>query len=418
MWHGSATSTRSTDLAARLGDPLFSANVSGPLEQYRALVDDYRRRWVDVRPRPGRRARRCRLGRPPRAPRLAAAVEEFRPSYEAFQASPGPSACRRSSRRWRTPSPAARTSSAARSRCSSRSTATTTAFGHEVQHIGGIGSLDDPVRRRSIELFAAEVLPVHPRRRSRTGCGRPRPDRRSPNRPEPPTHRTRPPGGTHDHHRHRPRPGLGGADVIRRSPHLGTEILGLDLDRRSTTPTATALRALCDDPQGARVPRRRPDARPARRRRCASSTSRSTTRPRCATPSTRLVYPYEVRTTGKASRWHVGGLWRDPVFSIESLVYEVVPEIGGDTIWADLQAAYDDLSEPFKELVGSVGVRYDGNADTTPRAPRAHRVADTTEHPLVLRQPAQRPQGPVPEHVGRSASPASARPRAGAAATS
>ena len=63
-------------------------------------------------------------------------------------------------------------------------------------------------------------------------------------------------------------------------------------------------------------------------------------------PDHRLVYPYEVRTTGKASRWHVGGLWRDPVFGIESLVYEVVPETGGDTIWADLQAAYDDLSAP------------------------------------------------------------------------
>jgi len=33
VWHGSATSTQSTDLAAKWGDPLFSANVSGPLEQ-------------------------------------------------------------------------------------------------------------------------------------------------------------------------------------------------------------------------------------------------------------------------------------------------------------------------------------------------------------------------------------------------
>ena len=47
VWHGSATSTQSTDLAAKWGDPLFSANVSGPLEQYQTLVDDYRKRWVD-----------------------------------------------------------------------------------------------------------------------------------------------------------------------------------------------------------------------------------------------------------------------------------------------------------------------------------------------------------------------------------
>ena len=42
-------------------------------------------------------------------------------------------------------------------------------------------------------------------------------------------------------------------------------------------------------------------------------------------------------------------------------MYEVVPDLGGDTIWADLQAAYDDLSRPFQELVGSVSAIYDGS---------------------------------------------------------
>lgn len=64
-----------------------------------------------------------------------------------------------------------------------------------------------------------------------------------------------------------------------------------------------------------------------------------------------LVYPYDVKTTGKASTWHIGGLWRNPPFSIESLVFEEVSELGGNTLWADLQAAYDDLSEPYKELL-------------------------------------------------------------------
>ncbi|GAA2134866.1 hypothetical protein GCM10009760_12680 [Kitasatospora kazusensis] len=38
VWHGSATSEQSTDLAACFGDPLFSANSFHPLEKYRALV--------------------------------------------------------------------------------------------------------------------------------------------------------------------------------------------------------------------------------------------------------------------------------------------------------------------------------------------------------------------------------------------
>jgi alkanesulfonate monooxygenase SsuD/methylene tetrahydromethanopterin reductase-like flavin-dependent oxidoreductase (luciferase family) len=45
IWHGSATSTDSVDLAARHSDPIFSANVSHPIEPYAKLVRHYRQRW-------------------------------------------------------------------------------------------------------------------------------------------------------------------------------------------------------------------------------------------------------------------------------------------------------------------------------------------------------------------------------------
>ena len=45
IWHGSATSTESVDLAARYGDPLFSANVSNPVQPYAELIRYYRERW-------------------------------------------------------------------------------------------------------------------------------------------------------------------------------------------------------------------------------------------------------------------------------------------------------------------------------------------------------------------------------------
>jgi alkanesulfonate monooxygenase SsuD/methylene tetrahydromethanopterin reductase-like flavin-dependent oxidoreductase (luciferase family) len=46
VWHGSATSTESVDLAARYGDPLFSANVTNPIEPYAELIRHYRERWA------------------------------------------------------------------------------------------------------------------------------------------------------------------------------------------------------------------------------------------------------------------------------------------------------------------------------------------------------------------------------------
>lgn len=47
IWHGSATSTRSVELAAKWGDPLFSANVTNPIEPYAELIRHYRQRWAD-----------------------------------------------------------------------------------------------------------------------------------------------------------------------------------------------------------------------------------------------------------------------------------------------------------------------------------------------------------------------------------
>jgi alkanesulfonate monooxygenase SsuD/methylene tetrahydromethanopterin reductase-like flavin-dependent oxidoreductase (luciferase family) len=46
IWHGSATSRESVDLAARYGDPLFSANVTNSIEPYAELTDYYRDRWA------------------------------------------------------------------------------------------------------------------------------------------------------------------------------------------------------------------------------------------------------------------------------------------------------------------------------------------------------------------------------------
>jgi alkanesulfonate monooxygenase SsuD/methylene tetrahydromethanopterin reductase-like flavin-dependent oxidoreductase (luciferase family) len=46
IWHGSATSRESVDLAARYGDPIFSANVTNPIGPYAELVRYYRERWA------------------------------------------------------------------------------------------------------------------------------------------------------------------------------------------------------------------------------------------------------------------------------------------------------------------------------------------------------------------------------------
>jgi alkanesulfonate monooxygenase SsuD/methylene tetrahydromethanopterin reductase-like flavin-dependent oxidoreductase (luciferase family) len=46
VWHGSASSLESTELAAEYGDPLFSANAFHEMEKYGRLIDHYRERMA------------------------------------------------------------------------------------------------------------------------------------------------------------------------------------------------------------------------------------------------------------------------------------------------------------------------------------------------------------------------------------
>ncbi|MEN4475060.1 LLM class flavin-dependent oxidoreductase [Mycolicibacterium cosmeticum] len=83
IWHGSATSEESVDLAARHGDPVFSANVTYPVEPYAALIRHYRRRWEEY----GHQPQDALVGAGTAGFHVAAtsqqAVREFRPAFEA-----------------------------------------------------------------------------------------------------------------------------------------------------------------------------------------------------------------------------------------------------------------------------------------------------------------------------------------------
>jgi len=89
IWHGSASSTESTELAAKWGDPLFSANGFHPLSKYAALIDHYRQRWVDYGRAPadaivGAGFNGLFVGKTSQQ-----ALDTYRPVFDAFMASPG-----------------------------------------------------------------------------------------------------------------------------------------------------------------------------------------------------------------------------------------------------------------------------------------------------------------------------------------
>ena len=84
IWHGSATSRESVDLAARYGDPLFSANVTHPIGPYAELIDHYRERWVHYGHDPALIAVGAGTAGVFVAERSQDAVEAYRPAFAGY----------------------------------------------------------------------------------------------------------------------------------------------------------------------------------------------------------------------------------------------------------------------------------------------------------------------------------------------
>lgn len=95
--------------------------------------------------------------------------------------------------------------------------------------------------------------------------------------------------------------------------------------------------------------------------------------------------------------WHtdVSFMPDPPLGSLLSGV--VIPPVGGDTAFADLQAAYDALSEPIRRLVDGLDAEHDGRAEFAdflrddPRggtwSGRRFTVLEPVRHPVVRAHP-------------------------------
>ncbi|WP_439941303.1 LLM class flavin-dependent oxidoreductase [Streptomyces sp. BBFR115] len=161
VWHGSATSKESVDLAARYGDPLFSANVTHPIEPYAELIDHYRERWEHYGHDPARIAVGAGSAGLYVARTSQEALDAYRPVFEsnlAFQREHGlpvvfetlEDYAERSSALIGSPQQVIEKVHRYHER-----------FGHTVLHVQADASgLTDAQHRDSLELFQGEVAPV------------------------------------------------------------------------------------------------------------------------------------------------------------------------------------------------------------------------------------------------------------------
>jgi alkanesulfonate monooxygenase SsuD/methylene tetrahydromethanopterin reductase-like flavin-dependent oxidoreductase (luciferase family) len=161
IWHGSATSTDSVDLAARYGDPIFSANVTYPVESYAELVRHYRERWESY----GHRPEDAMVGAGTAgfhvAPTSQQALAEYRLTFEtrlAFQRRAGLPVVFDSIEDF-----VARSSALVGSpqQVIDKVGRYNEQFGHEVIHLSAdADGVTISQKRRSLELFQSDVAPV------------------------------------------------------------------------------------------------------------------------------------------------------------------------------------------------------------------------------------------------------------------
>jgi alkanesulfonate monooxygenase SsuD/methylene tetrahydromethanopterin reductase-like flavin-dependent oxidoreductase (luciferase family) len=161
IWHGSATSTESVDLAARYGDPIFSANVTNPIEPYAELVRHYRQQWE----RYGHRPEDALVGAGTAgfhlAPTSQQAIAEYRTAFEArlaFQRQVGMPVVFDSIEDFVDRSSALIGSP---QQVIDKVGRYHEQLGHEVMHLSAdADGVTAAMKRRSLELFQSDVAPV------------------------------------------------------------------------------------------------------------------------------------------------------------------------------------------------------------------------------------------------------------------
>jgi taurine dioxygenase len=57
--------------------------------------------------------------------------------------------------------------------------------------------------------------------------------------------------------------------------------------------------------------------------------------------------------------WHSDTTFRKNPTKYTILRCQIMPKVGGDTLWANMEAGYDGLSEPFKQMIGGLRAVHD-----------------------------------------------------------
>ncbi|HEY1868952.1 MAG TPA: TauD/TfdA family dioxygenase, partial [Candidatus Cybelea sp.] len=116
-----------------------------------------------------------------------------------------------------------------------------------------------------------------------------------------------------------------------------------------------------------------------------------------------MILAHDASHRANSDRWHndVTYLDRPPMAAV--LYAEEIPELGGDTLWANMYLAYETLSDPLRQLVSELRAVHSFAKNFTPERFAALGIEDRRETMYAQHPPVSHPVARTNPETGRKA---------------
>jgi taurine dioxygenase len=116
-----------------------------------------------------------------------------------------------------------------------------------------------------------------------------------------------------------------------------------------------------------------------------------------------MVLAHDESHRANSDRWHNDVTYLENPPQAAVLYAEEIPEVGGDTLWANMYLAYETLSQPLKELVSQLRAVHSFAKNFTPERFRALGMEDRQERLYAEHPPVSHPVARTNPATGRKA---------------
>jgi taurine dioxygenase len=116
-----------------------------------------------------------------------------------------------------------------------------------------------------------------------------------------------------------------------------------------------------------------------------------------------MVMEHDAQRRANADRWHTDVTYVETPPQAAVLYAEEVPDVGGDTLWANMYRAYETLSEPVKQMITGLRAVHSFAKNFTPARFRALHMEDQMERLYADHPPVSHPVARTNPVNGRKA---------------